>query len=77
MKGYKHEVCNRRKGKNGLKRNLRGGIHWIQEWSRIERDMGIREKEDSGMTLGFLVLVILWATVPYLETENTAEDTGL
>lgn len=39
--------------------------------------MGIREREDSGITLGFLVLVILWSTVPYLETENTAEDTGL
>lgn len=39
--------------------------------------MGIWEREDSRITLGFLVPVTLWPMVPYLETQNTAEDTGL
>lgn len=39
--------------------------------------MGIWEREESRITLGFLVPVILWPMVPYLETQNTAEDTGL
>ena len=39
--------------------------------------MGTWEREDSRITLGFLVPVTLWPMVPYLETQNILEDTGL
>ena len=39
--------------------------------------MGTWEREDSRITLGFLVPVTLWPMVPYLETQNIVEDTGL
>lgn len=48
--------------KNGSIRNVTDGIHWIQEWTKIEGNMGIRERKDSGVILCFLVQVTLWPT---------------
>lgn len=57
--------------------NLRGKIHWMQEWTRIERDgnKGKRifwnnsQVSGTGDFPGY--------TVPSLDTQNTGEEAGL
>ena len=51
------------------------GSTGYKKWSRIERDIEIREREGSGLILGFLVLITLWPRGPHL-AQNIGEEAG-